>query len=299
VIDLRTAQLQSFLVLCEELHFGRAAARLGIAQSALSAHLRRLEAELGTALLVRTSRTVALTAAGAEVRAGAERLLADVDWTARRATAAAAGRIGVVRVGGTGAAMLGLVPRLIRRLGEEAPELVVEARQMPTQPQLDALAAGTLDVAFVRDPGDHAGLRHETVHADVVDAVLPADHRLAARRSVRLAELAAEPFVLWSRSGAPKFHDEIVAACHAADFSPDVAYEVVGSIGRQAFVAAGLGVGLEASASACARHRDVRFVPLRGRPLAAPIDAAWRAGPPDARRERVVAAARDVGRRLA
>jgi len=298
MIDLRTIQLESFLVLAEELHFGRAAARLGIAQSALSAQLRRIEESIGAELLVRTSRSVTLTAAGEEVRAGAQRILADVEHTARRATAAAAGRIGVVRVGGTDAAMLGLIPRTVRRLREEVPELVVDVRQLPTQSQLEAVVAGTIDVAFIRGGGPTTGLRSETVHADPVAAVLPVGHPLADREAIALADLAGEPLVLWSRATAPVFHDEILAACHDAGFQPTVAFEADGSVGRQAFVAAGLGVGLESQAGACARHRDVRFVPLTGDPIGARVDAVWRDGAADPRRDLVLEAARAEGRRL-
>jgi DNA-binding transcriptional LysR family regulator len=299
MIDLRLAQLHSFLVLAEELHFGRAAARLGIAQSALSAQLRRLEEEVDAQLLVRTSRRVALTPAGDEVRAGAARVLADIDQTSRRACAAAAGRVGLVRVSGMGAAMIGLVPRVVSRLRDEVPELVVDVRQLQTQAQIHALVAGSIDLAFVRGVAAQRGLRLETVYADAVDAVLPAAHPLAGRETIDLADLASESFVLWARDGAPAFHDEIIAACRDTGFSPSIAYEVEGSVARQAFVAAGLGVGLEPAANACARHRDVRFVPLAGRPLSARIEAAWKDGPADPRRDLVLDAARIVGQRLA
>jgi DNA-binding transcriptional LysR family regulator len=298
MIDLRMTHLRSFLVLADELHFGRAASRLGIAQSALSAQVRRLEEEMGTVLLTRTSRSVALTAAGEEVRAGAERVLAHIDHTARRASAAAAGQVGVVRVGGTGAAMLGLIPRTVRHLREQVPELVVDVRELSTQPQLDAVTSGAIDVGFVRGAGTQAGLRVETVYADPVAAVLPASHPLAEREEIHLTDLAEEPFILWPRDGAPVFYDEVVAACHDVGFVPTIAYQAVESVGRQAFVAAGLGVGLESAASACARHRDVRFVPIADHPIGARIDAVWRDGAADPRRDLVLQAARTVGQRL-
>jgi DNA-binding transcriptional LysR family regulator len=299
MIDVRTAQLRSFLVLAEELHFGRAATRLGIAQSALSAQLRRLEHEVGAELLVRTSRSVRLTAAGDEVRAGAERVLADIDLTARRACAAHAGRVGLVRVGGMGASMIGLVPRVVHRLRAENPGLVVEVHELQTQDGLQAVAAGTIDIAFVRGLETYPGLRRETVYSEPVRAVLPTSHPLAERASLALSDLEGESLVLWPRESAPDFHDQIVSACHRSGFTPVIAHEVVGSVGRQAFVAARLGVGLEAAAYACARHRDVRFVPLDGDPLISRIDAVWRDGPRDPRRDLVLDAARTAGRRLA
>jgi DNA-binding transcriptional LysR family regulator len=299
VIDLRTAQLRSFLVLADELHFGRAATRLGIAQSALSAQLRRLEEEVGAVLVTRSSRSVALTAAGHEVRAGADRVLADLELTARRASAADAGRIGLVRVGGMDAAMIGLVPRVVGRLRTEHPELVVDLHELQTQDQLQAVTAGTIDIAFVRGTSPLPGRRQETVHVEPVRAVLPSSHPLADRPSVALSDLADEALILWPRETAPDFHDAIVDACRGAGFAPSIAHEVDGSVGRQAFVAARLGVGLEAAAYDCARHRDVRFVPLDGNPLTARIDAVWNDGPRDPRRDLVLEAARTAGRRLA
>lgn len=294
VIDVSARHLRSFLAVAEELHFGRAAERLGIGQSAVSQQVRRLETAVGTELLTRSSRRVALTAAGEEMRRGAERLIADLDRTAERAHAAAAGRAGIVTVGCQAATLNTLVPQMIAAAADRAPDLHVELRQITSEEQATGIVAGAIDIGLVREVDPRPGLRLETLFDEPVDAVLPHTHRLADRPQLELAELADEPFVLWGRSGSPAFFDNLIVACRSAGFSPRIAYEMRGSQARQGLVAVSLGVSLEAASYARARHRDVRFVPLSGTPVTARIQLAWTEGWSDPRRDLLIGIAREL-----
>ncbi len=197
VIDLRVSQLRTFAVVADELHFGRAAARLGLAQSAVSQQVSRLEDALGARLLSRTSRQVSLTPAGELVHAEAAALVAAVDGLARRAREAAAGDRGTVSLGAQAAALIWPVPMLLARLRAEAPGLRVNVHHRITEEQIAALRAGVLDLGLVRDAEAREGIILEELRREPVMAVLPRTHRLAGRRRLRLAELAGDAFVLW------------------------------------------------------------------------------------------------------
>ena len=294
MIDVSARHLRSFLAVADELHFGRAAARLGIGQSAVSQQVRRLEAAVDTELLTRTSRHVALTPAGEEMSRGAERLVADLDRTAARAQAAAAGRAGTISLGCQAATLNALVPEIIASLARLAPGLHVDLRQLTSEEQATAIVGGAIDVGLVREVDPRPGLRLETLLDEPVHAVLPSTHPLAERPDLELADLADEPFVLWRREGSPAFFDHLIAACRAAGFSPRIAHEMRGSQARQGLVAAGLGVSLEAASYADFRHRDVRFVPLAGQPVTARIQLAWTEAGHDPRRELVLRIAREL-----
>ncbi len=277
VIDLRTRQLEVFLAVADELHFGRAARRLGIAQSAVSQQLRRLEQTLDAVLLERTSRHVALTPAGEALRQDATDVLARVEGLARAVRAHADGEAGTVHVGAQGAALITLVPPAVARLARDLPGLHIDVRQLTSQEQVRGILLGTLDLGLVRDTKPRTGLVLDEVLREPVMAVLPAGHRLARARRIRLADLADEPFVLWGRAGAPRFHDALVAACSSAGFAPHIAYRVRGIDARLSYIAAGLGVGLEAASYAALGRAGTVFRPLHGEPVHATIQLARRA----------------------
>jgi DNA-binding transcriptional LysR family regulator len=285
LLDLRARHLRTFVVLVDELHFGRAARRLGTTQSAVSQQIQRLEEAFGTALLVRTSRSVALTAAGEALAREAADLLERVEGIARSLHAIADGRSGSVTLGAQGGALISVVPAALSALAEQFPELRVQVRQLTTREQLDALLTRHLDLALVRnaEPDDRVVLTE--LAREPVMAVLPANHPLAATRRISLRRLAGEPLVLWGRGGAPAFHDALVDACHAAGFEPDVQHRVRGIDARLSFIAAGLGVGLEAAGYRDVRRAGVVFRPLRER-IEATIQLAHLARPlsPAARR---------------
>jgi len=194
-------QLRSFLAVADELHFGRAAERLGIAQSAVSQQIRRLEDAAG-AQLTRTSRRVALTPAGQVLREGAERVVADLDRVLVRTRAAQAGEIGTIVLGAQGAALNKLVPSIIARLTQRAPGLRVDLRQLTSEEQAAGLLTGALDVGLVREVDPRPGLQLEVLLQEPVHAVLPATHPLAKRPTIGLSELADER----SCSGAAPDH---------------------------------------------------------------------------------------------
>jgi DNA-binding transcriptional LysR family regulator len=272
-VDLR--QLRYFLAVAEELHFTRAAQRLGIAQASLSEQVRRLEDEIGAPLLGRTSRQVMLTPAGQLVRDRARRVLADVDDTLRTARDVAAGRLGELRVGAVGAALTTTVPAVLRALRVQAPGLTVRVSQLSTTAQLDALADRRLDVGLVRGPAHHPGVHVEPLLRELLVAVLPHDHPLASRTDLDLPDLAGEPLVLWPRADGPGAYDHILALYQRANLSAPAVVEGPDTTTQLALIASGLGISLQPASFGSLGRRDLTLVPLRAPVPTAMLALAW------------------------
>lgn len=236
--------LRSFVAVAEELHFGRAAERLHIAQSPLSQQIQRLERQVGAMLFERTRRKVELTDAGNAMLTHAREALAQADLAETAARAAAAGRAGTLRIGFLGSAALAILPRIVPPWRASAPDATLELVEGSSGEHIRALHDQRLDVAFVRPPTATAGLIVHPVWQEQVVAVLPASSDLSRRDPLRLSDLADEPFVLFPRNSAPDFHDELTRACGRAGFTPAVAFECTAMPTVVGLVAAGLGVSL-------------------------------------------------------
>ncbi|MEV7806533.1 LysR family transcriptional regulator [Microbispora sp. NPDC088329] len=273
--ELPLAQLHAFAVLAEELHFGHAAARLGIAQPPLSQQIRRLEDKVGHPLFTREPGRVALTAAGRELLPAARRALADLADGLAAARAAGSGRTGRLRIGFAASAALTVLPGLLRAFRERYPDVRLDIREMTTAPQIAALRDKVIDVGLLREPpadhaADHAaddaaaraGLAFRTVLTEPFVAVLPSAHPLAAPRTVRLARLADSPFVLLPRAAGPGLHDQIVGLCEAAGFTPRVVQRAVEWQTVCALVETGLGVSLAPASIRRIRLKGVAFRPV-------------------------------------
>lgn len=287
--------LAGFVAVAEELHFGRAADRLHMAQPPLSQQIRQLERDLGVQLFERTTRSVRLTSAGQAMLLPAKTVLADVETAARAAQAGGRGEVGRVSIGFAGASTHQTIPRLTRavRLRHPGVELVLRG-QMYSGEGLSRVADGSLDLTFLRLP-----VRHERVTTRVVDreelvAALPADHRLARQERVALVDLAEEPFVSFPGLGGSAVREALVQACLAAGFSPRIVQEAPDSYTILALVAAGVGVTLTVST---VQHIEVEGMVYR--PLADPLPPillalAWRRDNPTAALHSVLAVAEEV-----
>jgi DNA-binding transcriptional LysR family regulator len=277
-VELR--HLRSFVVLAEERHFGRAAARLHIAQPALSQQLRQLEREVGSRLLDRSTRRVDLTEAGRLLQMRAQEVLATLDQTSADIELLAAGRAGRVRVGFVGTATYDVLPRVAQRVRAELPDLELELRGELLGPQLlDALRSGDIDLAVLRPgpvPPDDLVVRQLRVEPLV--AVLPSGHPRAAEKQVHLADLADSPVVTHPSGHRSTMQPLVLDTCRRAGFDPEIVE--VGETGTLVvFVAAGLGIGLVPASVRALRLDGVAYVPLAGDPVLVPLVLAHRPDP--------------------
>lgn len=268
--------LRYFVALAEQLHFGRAARELRIAQPSLSMQLRRLEEELRTTLLLRSSRRVELTDAGRLFYAEAKTVLA----AAARA-AHAAGRLGSrgttrLRVACGYCMDTRRLARVVAGIARSRPAARVELETLAVPQQTAALREGRQDVGLLRPPVDDPYLASEPLLSEPLLVALPAAHRLARKTRLPLAALAEERFVLVSRRTVPVYHDLVVRGCREAGFAPLAEHEADHLPTLLELVAAGAGVAL---VPAFARQATPRRVALRELRAPAPVlhtSVAWR-----------------------
>src|SRR5262245_31720636 len=218
--------LRYFVAVAEELHFGRAAARLGIAQPPLSQQIRQLEQELEVTLFTRTKRRVELTQAGHMFLDDAREVLARAERAVRTAQRAGRGEIGQLAIGFVPSADLDILPRVLSVWRTSCPDVEVTLHELLSGAQVAAQHAGTIQIGFLRLPVDETGLLIEPIQREPLLAALPRTHRLAGSPSVRLGDLAGDTMVLFTRDVAPGYYDVFIAACRRAGFTPRLLHTV-------------------------------------------------------------------------
>jgi DNA-binding transcriptional LysR family regulator len=289
-------QLRFFVTLAEELHFGRAAAREHIVQSALSHQIRRLERELSVRLLNRTTHHVELTAAGTVFLVEARQLLAQADRavaTARRAAGCASTlRVGIVD------ASYDSMPRILREVQERHPELEVHQVEVGVPEQLKLLAEGQLDVGFGRAVLAPCDVASELFRLDPLGVLLPDSHRLASLASVPVVMLAGEPLLLPTEAMAPEFNQFVHELCRSAGFTPTLYPGTVGSIRAAAdLVAQGRCVPC-VPASFASVLPEIVWKPVVEPAVQYPWSVLWRAGDRSEYVQEVVSCARRLSVKL-
>ena len=291
--------LRYFVAVAEELNFGRAAERLGIAQPPLSRQIRDLERELGTPLFERVPRGVQLTAAGAAFLPEARLTLAQAERAQRTAGRAARGEIGRLRVGFVEAVSdAGVLPEVLGFFRLHLPDIGLSLFEMDPVQQTEAFRDRRIDLGILHGAPSEVEpwLRAERVYAEPLVAALPETHRLAGRARVSLRELAAEPFLLPPRPVGPAMWDDIIARCRRAGFSPRVVQEVAGWHTLAGLVGAGVGVAFLPRSLGELRRPGVTYLPVRDLGVEMEISAAWRQNDRSPVRERFVTALRAVAR---
>jgi DNA-binding transcriptional LysR family regulator len=255
-------EIRTFLVVADELHFTRAAARLHVAQSAVSHAIQKLEAELGVALFARTRRRVALTAAGERFRTDVTEATAALDAAAEIASRSARGEAGRLVLRFTVAAALTIIPRAVARFHKAYPAVELDLQPGGSSAQLEAIHAGRCDVGFLSLQRDVTPLATEVVQRAPLVAVLPTAHPLARRRRVQFADLAGERFVMLELASEPRVRDRIRARCVAAGFEPEVVLEVGQLEVLLAMVAAGVGITCVPALVRALRFAGVVTIPI-------------------------------------
>lgn len=287
--------LTAFVAVAEELHFGRAAKRLQMAQPPLSQQIRQLEKELGVQLFERNTRSVRLTSAGQSFLDPVRTVLADLDTATRAAKAAGRGEYGRVTVGFAGASSHETLPLLTRavRAAHPALELVMKG-QTYANVALAGVADGSLDLGFVRLPVTQPGVATRVIDEEQLVCALPSDHPLARRRHIPIAALADEPFVSFPSNAGSTVRDATVKACEDAGFNPRVVQEAPDSYTILALVAAGVGVTLTVTSCQHIQQTGLVYRPLAGPPIRLQAALAWRPDNPSAALRTVLAVAEEA-----
>lgn len=255
--------LRYFVSVAEALHFGRAAEKLFIAQPALSQQIQQMERELGVQLLARSSRRVALTAAGAVFLTEARAILARVASAMEAARRADQGELGRLGVGFVASATYAVLPDVLRRFRELYPDVELLLYELTAAEQAVALRDGTINVGFARPFLEDSALVVEPVARESFVAALPEGHPLTEGDDVSLGDLATEPFILFPSSPKPSYADTVYALCEGAGFTPQVAQEVREMQTAISLIGAGIGISLVPASVQNLRRRGVVYRPLR------------------------------------
>ena len=259
-------QLRIFLAVAEELHFGRAAERLHMAQPALSTQVRSLEERLGVPLFARTTRRVSLTRTGEAFLPEAKATVAQAEAAMRVARQVAGDRSELLKIGGIDSATAGLLPGVIRAFRREHPHVEIRVEEMLSAPALHGLEHRQLDIVFGRLPKRAELFHSRHVLREELVAVLPHDHPLAARETLTIDDLVHEPLVLPSRSHRPILMSVIESWFAAHGHEPRVRQAANERHMIVAMVAAGLGISITPAWLRGFGRADVAYRPLEGAP---------------------------------
>lgn len=235
--------LQAFLAVAEELHFGRAAERLHMAQPPLSRTIKQLEKDLGAPLFERTTRSVRLTTAGQALLHPAADVLDAVRVARSSVRAAGMGETGRVRLGFAGPSSHLRVSQLARLVRQRHPGIEVSLQSVTYAYEgLRLVIDGAMDLAFVRFAVQPLGIVSRVVAVERYVLAVPTGHRLAGRDEVSMADCQDEPFVALPADPGSSVRDAFIHSCHESGFAPDIVQVAPDSWTAMALVAAGVGV---------------------------------------------------------
>jgi DNA-binding transcriptional LysR family regulator len=293
--------LRYFVAVAEELHFRRAAERLGIAQPALSQQIHQLEQELEILLFHRLTRGVELADAGQVFLDDARAILDRVEQAKAKAQRVARGDQGMIRIGFTGSASFNpIVPTIIQNYRARFPGMAVSLVESGTSQLVDSLRAGRVDAAFIRSPSLAVdGLMVVPIVEEEMLIALPAQHELAAASALDLDALAGEPFILFPRANSPELYDHIVQACQRAGFRPNVVQQAPEVASTLNLIAAGQGVSIVPVSMQHMHPQGVAYRAILGEGPQAPLSLAYRSSEGSAAVRNLAALARRAAANIA
>jgi DNA-binding transcriptional LysR family regulator len=270
--------LRYFVAVAEERNFNRAAERLGIAQPGLSQQISSLETIVGTPLLDRSRRVFALTLPGQIFLIEAQKTLAQAHVAFSAVKRAARGETGRISIGYVAsAAYSGLLTSSIASFREAYPEVDLKLNEIEMTRQLEMIAEGALDFAYIRPPTPiPAGVTTFVIAREPLIVVLPDRHRAAAETSLSLEALSDNTFITVQQPSDVGFHRNTIDACKEAGFSGDIK-----AIGRDfttitSMVAVGLGVALAPRSMSCLQLPGVQYRPIDGLKTTSDLAIAYR-----------------------
>ena len=271
--------LRYFSTVATELHFGRAAEKLHIAQPPLSKQIQDLEAELGFELFNRTKRSISLTPAGQAFLGEVTQIFQQLDRAIDIGRKTSRGELGQISIGFVGSATYNILPVMLQQFRDRYPHVQIELHELTTDRQLIWLREGRIDIGLIRPPIIDKDFTSEVIFQESLVVALPTNHHLAKLDSVDLSLLAAEPFILFPRQLAPGLYDPIIAICQAAGFSPQVVQECIQMQTIVSLVSANMGVSILPESIQEAQRQGVVYKPIAasfGIEKLATIAIVWR-----------------------
>jgi DNA-binding transcriptional LysR family regulator len=275
-MDIR--HLNYFLILAEELHFGRAAERLNISQPPLSRMIKQIEDELGVLLFERTKRSVILTSAGTELLKDAKLMVSQMLTVKKRLSILGKGETGTLKIGYVGAVMHTELPILLSKFIEQFPYINLQFEEQPNNYLLHGLNNGTLDVAFVRTWLHPENLEEKLLLSEPFVAVVPAKHGLALKKKIAVKELKNENFITFSRECGPTIFDSFLVLCTNAGFTPQISHYASQLNSVLRLIESGFGVSLLPANIEMGYQLKLKFIPLENVKETVPLIMLTRKG---------------------
>lgn len=277
-IDMELRHLRYFIALAEELHFGRAAARLHITQPPLSRQLKELEKELEVILLARNNKVVKLTEPGRIFLGHARQLQELLDRAIKATRKAHRGELGTLTIGYLGGAAFHLLPNVLRHFRDNHPDVELALHGMLTSEQLEALSKGSIDVGIMRlrPTASLDEYKSELILREPFVVALPMEHRLARRRDIHIRNLAQEKFVMLPATPGGGLYRQILELCLQAKFEPKIVQVAIETRSVVGLVGAGIGISIVPSSVQRMNISNVVYRRLRGVRSYAEMVMVWR-----------------------
>lgn len=261
---LKLRHFRCFITVAEELSFHRAAARLRISQQQVSRTIQDLEAIVGTQLIDRTTRKVALSAAGVVLLPHAREIFDGIGGALRRTHMAASGTIGKLTISFSGFAIESSLPRVFQRFKKAYPDIDLEIREQNSGAQLESLYRREIDAGFAISPSSVPEIDKQVLIRDRFVVIAPSS-MTNLRGPCGLARFKENPFILVPRRVAPGFYEQCSRLFQEAGFTPKLVQECQNTQTLLGLVSAGVGMALGPTFIASLRHKDVRYIPLRSK----------------------------------
>ncbi|BAU67386.1 LysR family transcriptional regulator [Stanieria sp. NIES-3757] len=278
--NLDLQHLQTFLVVAEEMNFGRAAERLHIAQPPLSRQIQRLEKNLGVELFNRSKPQIQLTSAGKVFVREATKILKQVDLGVQLTQRASRGEIGKLAIAFEGSSLSDLVPRSIQSFRQQFPEVEILIQEMPTKQQIQALLEERIDLGFIVPQQQLDNLMSEIILEESLVVAIAKDHPLASQEKIEIGQLQQESFLVGFNDGSCGLDRTVIQVCQQAGFEPklmSVTNEMQLILG---FISTGMGVALLPNSIRNIQRKGVVYLPLQSSTVTSSLAIAWREDTP-------------------
>jgi DNA-binding transcriptional LysR family regulator len=274
--ELSLSLLTAFASVARTLHFGQAAEKLGIAQPALSQHIRRVEEIVGYQLLERDTRNVGLTPAGLLLQELAERLPAELAAGLERVRRAGRGEAGRLTIGYTATMALQALPAAVRLHRTRYPDIELELLELLPDALYQMLISGQLDVGLGREFIEHPVLELMQLWREPYVAVIPASlAEVETQRPLAVSRLRDQPFILFASDQSTSHAERVLQLCAESNFAPRTTLSVTSWQSAISLVSVGLGVALLPACTSCLLLPNIVFVPIDSN-IASRIDIACR-----------------------
>ena len=289
-------QLSMFKAVAEELHFGRAAAKMHIAQPALSNHVMSLEKELGCPLLIRSTRRVELTRAGETFYDRCVRILSEVDLTTELTRAAGGSRVRQIRIGTVYPATMGLLPTFLGKIARRYPDVRIHVESGNTGTIIRSIETGQINLGFIRPVENIGSLRFVSVAHERYLLAIGQGNPLAAHQEISIEDLRDQKIIAFNRQNQSYTERYFNEKFEEYDLAGNIAYSCDDTYSLVSLVSAGLGIGFAPEWTADIPNRTFVLKKVRGIDFKIGLGIAWNKEDPTASRDDIVEIARSLAR---